>query len=152
MRSRITKISVLVVLAIAVFGAQNAYASYLGVTVTPTAYVVCQPTTDTVGMYLGFSATVTAIGTSKPSKIRIGYQVVDRDSKRVIRSGVTNLKRSKSYKATSDGFVVTLSEKLAYHLNMSYKSGGKTHKLKKTFNANAPDQAALDSLGITACS
>lgn len=150
-RKKVALFSTLFVLAASLVAASSASAAYLGVTVTPTEYVACQPEPGSVGMLLGFKAKVTARGTTKPSKIRIGFQVLDSETKRVIRSGVVNLKRSKGYKAKTPGYVLTDGQMVSYHVNMSYKGYGKTRKLKKTYNSVAPTQAELDQAGIPAC-
>lgn len=138
----------LVVLACA---AQTASASYIFVQVTPTENVTCQPTPESVRLFLSFKAKITVSGTSKPKKVRIGYQVIDRNTKGVLRSGVLNLKRSKGYKGSTPTYDANAEQQLSYHLNMSYKSGGKTKKLKKTYDSDIPSAAYLQSLGIPAC-
>ncbi|MFT4050344.1 MAG: hypothetical protein QM648_11005 [Solirubrobacterales bacterium] len=152
MRKKLALLVTLSVLALSLVGAQSASASYLGVTVKPTEYLLCQPSPDSIGLLLGFRASVTAVGISKPKEIRIGYQVLT-ESKQVLRSGVLKLKRSKGYKADGDKpYVAYLGEKLTYHLNMSYTAGGKKRKKKKNYSATAPTQADIAYYGVTACS
>lgn len=136
---------------IAAAGAPSAQAAYLGVFVTYTPTLICQPAPDQVVALLAFKAKVTATGTTKPSKIRIGYQVVNRQTKAVRRSGVLNLKRSKGYKASTPTFQAAVGEPLAVHANMSYKAYGKTRKKKISDDLDVPDLATLQSYGIPAC-
>lgn len=111
----------------------------------------CRPTPDTLSYRLVFTADVTAIGTSKPKKVRIGFQVVDRDSKRVLRSGVVNLKRSKGYKAETPKFTANADQKLSYNVNLSYTSGGKKRKKKANFKDQVPSLAYMESIGVPSC-
>lgn len=132
-------------------GAQSASAAYLGVTVSyePTGF--CVPAPAQLSYRLKFKAKVTAIGTSKPKKIRVGFQVVDDNTKRVLRSGVTNLKRSKGYKAETPRFTADAGQQLSYHLNMSYYAYGKKRKLKKTFSETIPTAEQIAQAGLPAC-
>lgn len=151
MRKKIALLSLAAVFAVALVTAGTAQASYLGVFVTPTAKDFCRPAPDSLSYRLAFKAKVTATGISKPSKVRIGFQVVDRDTKRVLRSGVVNLKRSNGYKGQTPKFTAAAEEKLAYHLNMSYWAGGREHKKKKSYDDQIPSQAYMDSVGVPSC-
>jgi hypothetical protein len=150
-RKKIALLSLVSVFTVGLIAAGSAQASYVGVFVTPTATDFCLPAPDQLSYRLSFKASVTAVGTSKPSKVRIGFQVLDSDTKRVIRSGVVNLKRSKGYKADTPKFTGTADEKISYHLNMSYKSGGKTLKKKKSFPDQIPSVDQLANSTLPAC-
>ncbi len=151
MRKKIALVSVIASLAVMFAMAQAAYASYVSVFVSYKAAGLCQPAVDQVSYRLTFKADVTAIGVSKPSKVRVGYQIVDSDTKRVLRSGITNLKRSKGYKGQTSRFTAVAGENLSYHLNMKYTVGGKTKKLKKSFPDFIPSSATLNGAGLPAC-
>jgi hypothetical protein len=151
-RKKLALFSVLATLAVSLFAAQAAYASYTYVLVTPNATGFCRTAPDVLSYRLAFTAQVTAVGISKPKQARIAFQVVDSDTKRVIRTDVVYLKRSKGYKGQTKRFEGTAGENVTYHLNLSYSTGGtKTKKLKKSFDDTIPSQADMDSAGVPNC-
>lgn len=132
-------------------GAQSTSAAYLSVYVTPSAEGFCVPAPAQLSYRLAFKAKVTASGTSKPKKIRIGFQVVDANSKRVLRSGVVNLKRSSGYKGKTPRFTADAGQQLTYHLNMSYYAYGKKRTLKKSYPDEIPSAEQIAQSGLPAC-
>lgn len=151
MRKKIALISVVASLAVMFALAQVAQAAYLNVYVGYSYGAQCQPAPDQLSYRLKFKGTVTASGVAKPSKIRIGYQVVDAVSKQVLRSGVTYLNRSSGYKGQTSRFTVVGGQSLSYHLNMKYTAGGKTRKLKKSFPDTIPSAATINAAGLPPC-
>lgn len=151
MRKKIALLSLLSVLVVALVAVPAAQASYLSVFVKVGRTDGCRPTPDTLSYRLAFTADVTAVSIAKPKKVRVGFQVVNRDTKRVLRSGVVNLKRSKGYKAESPRFTANADEKLSYNVNISYESGGKTRKKKANLKDQIPSLSYMDALGVPSC-
>lgn len=151
MRKKLALIVALAALATSLLGAQSASASYLNVLVRPTFTAFCQPSPGTVGMFIRFKASVTAIGVSKPRKVRITFKVTRRGSKDSIRSGVVNLKRSRGYKADTKAFAAVAGEELIYAVKMSYTSGGSTVRRGRTYSSTTYTQAELDAQGVGGC-
>jgi hypothetical protein len=150
-RKKIALLTLVATFAISLFAVQSAYASYVNVFVTPSATGFCRTAPDILSYRLAFKADVTASGVAKPKKVRIGFQVVDSDTKRVIRSGVVNLKKKSGYKGQTKRFEAVAGENLSYHVNMSYTIKGSTKKLKKSYPDSIPSQAELDAAGLPNC-
>jgi crotonobetainyl-CoA:carnitine CoA-transferase CaiB-like acyl-CoA transferase len=126
-------------------------AAYLSVYVTPSATGFCTPSAGRLSYQLAFRAKVKAIGTTKPSRVRIGYKVADQNTGAVLRSGVLNLKKSSRYRGKSKRITADAGQQLYYYLNMSYKAYGKTRKAKTRSTDSIPPLEQLVSLDIPAC-
>lgn len=94
---------------------------------------------------LKFKAKIKRSGVDKPEKVRIGYQVVDSSSLQVVRSGITNLKRSSGYTAKTSTITARADQSLTYHLNMKYTVGGKSSKSKISSPDTIPSVAQMDA-------
>lgn len=152
MRSKLALfISLVALAALAAALPATASASYSSVYVTPSTDGYCTPAPGQLSYYLTFKAKVKTIGIAKPKKVRIGYQVLDADTQKVLRSGVVNLKKSSGYKAKGAPFTVVADQKLTYHLNMKYKIGRRTLKSKKSYDDYVPSAEALANSGLPAC-
>lgn len=152
MRSKISfLLSLCALVALFALLPSSASASFVSVVVTPSTDGYCSPAPDQISYHLTFKAKVRASGTAKPKKVRIGYQVLDADTKAVLRSGVVNLKKSSGYKAKGARFTATAGQNLVYHLNMKYTSGGKTVKSKRDYDDYVPSADALAQAALPAC-
>lgn len=152
MRKKIVSASLLAAVVLSLAAAQSAFASYIFVTgELQGATGLCRPAVDKLSYRLQFKAKVTASGVKKPSRVRVGWQVVDADTKNSIKSGVLNLKKSKGYKGETNRIVATADEYLVYHVNLKYTVQGKTKKAKADFTDHVPTVAELDSVGLPAC-
>lgn len=152
MRKKLALISLLAALAVSAIAAQSAFASYIFVTGQLAGFSdQCRPTPDQLSYRIVFKAKVTASGVKKPSKIRIGWQVLDADTKNVVRSGHLNLKKSKGYKGETTKIVASQDEYLVYHVNLKYTTGGRTKKAKGDFSDHIPTTAEMDAAGVPAC-
>lgn len=128
-----------------------AYASYIKVTVSYGVTDLCRTAPDTLTYKFQFKAKVTRSGVAKPRKVRIGYQVLDASSLQVLESGVTNLYRSKGYKAKSSRVSAKAGQNLNYHFNMKYTTGGKTSKAKLTDTDTIPSVETMDQYQVPYC-
>jgi hypothetical protein len=152
MRKKLALASLLAVVAISLAAAQTAFASYIFVRGELRGVTgLCRPTPDQLSYRLQFRAKVTASGVKKPSKVRVGWQVVDADTKNNIKSGVLNLKKSKGYKGETRRITVTQNEYLIYHVNLKYTVNGRTKKAKADFSDHVPTTADMDAAGVPAC-
>lgn len=152
MRSRISfLISLGALCAMFALIPSSASASYVSVGVTPSTDGYCSPGPDQISYRLTFKAKVKASGVAKPKKVRIGYQVLDADTRVVLRSGVVNLKKSSGYKGQGKRFTATAGQNLVYHLNLQYKSGGRTIKAKRDYDDFVPSAEALAQANLPAC-
>lgn len=134
------------------FSATTASAASISVVASYGFADICVPAPAQLSYRLTFSAKVKASGIAKPSKIRIGFQINDAVTKRVLRSGVTNLHRSKGYKGgKTPRFTVDADQLLTYHLNMSYKAGGRTLKKKASFDDVVPSADQIERSGLPGC-
>jgi hypothetical protein len=88
---------------------------------------------------------------AKPSKIRIGYQAMDSDTLKVLRSGVLNLKKSKGYKGTTSRISATAGQNLKYHITGKYMVQGHEVKSKFTLTDFVPSVEQMDAAGIPNC-
>lgn len=152
MRKKLALVSLMAATAVALFAAQSAYASYIFVTGELRGVTdLCRPVPDQLSYRLQFRAKVRASGVKKPSRVRVGWQVVDADSKKNLKSGVLNLKKSKGYKGETNRITVTQDEYLIYHVNLKYTVNGKTKKAKADFTDHVPTTADMDAAGVPAC-
>lgn len=150
-RKRVALLALASVFAVSLIAAGSAWAWYINVRVYPQAEDFCRPAPDLIAYRLSFTATVDAQAIAAPDKVRVGFQIVDRKTKRVLRSGVLNLKSANGYTGKTPRFMATASQNVSYHLNMSYKAGGRTLKAKKSFPDTIPSQEALDASGLGDC-
>jgi methionine-rich copper-binding protein CopC len=150
-RKRVALLSLAAVFAVSLIAAGSAWAWAVRVTVTPRAADLCRAAPDLIGYRLVFNGMVEANGVTAPDTIRVGYQVVDRSTKRVLRSGAVTLRSSSEYQSQTPRFMATSSEAVSYHLNFYTKVAGHTLKSKKTFPDQIPSQEQLDASGLPDC-
>lgn len=151
LRKRVALLSLASVMAVSLIAAGSAWAWSVSVRVHPEATDLCRPAPDLIAYRMVFTATVQADGIAAPDKVRVGYQIVDRGTKRVLRSGAINLKSSKGYQATTARIMGTASQKVSYHLNLTAYAGGHKLKSKKSFSEQLPSQEELDSISLPGC-
>jgi hypothetical protein len=150
-RKKVALLSLTAVFAVSMIAAGSAWAWSVTVAVQPQPQDFCQPAPDLISYRLGFTARAEAAGIAPPDKIRIGYQVVDRSTKRVLRSGVVMLLSSKNFVGQTPRMLSVASQKVSYHLNMSYQVGGRISKSKKTYPDVIPSQEELDASVLPVC-
>lgn len=112
---------------------------------------LCRTAPDVLTWKIEMQVKFTAVGVSKPKKVRMGYQVMNADSKKVLRSGVLNLKKSKGYKGKSSRISATAGESIKYHVTGKYRSSGKDVKTKFTIYDSVPSVEAMDAAGLPDC-
>lgn len=152
MRKKITLLSLVAAFVMALVVVPTASARYIYVTVSYEATDLCRTAPDVLTYKLQFKAKIKRSGVAKPDKVRIGYQILDADTLAVLRSGTTNLKRSKGYKAKTSTISGRAGENLSYHLNMKYTVEGKSTKSKVTASDTIPSVETMDAAGVPNCS
>lgn len=144
-RKKVTLLSLVAAFVMALVVVPTASARYIYVTVGYEATNLCRTAPDVLTYKLQFKAKIKRSGVAKPDKVRIGYQVLDASSLQVLRSGTTNLKRSKGYKAKTSTISATAGQSLSYHLNMKYTVEGKSSKSKITSPDQVPTVEQMDA-------
>jgi hypothetical protein len=145
LRKKIALLSLISAFVVALVAVPVANAAYIYVTVSYEATNLCRTAPDVLTYKLKFKAKIKRSGVEKPEKVRIGYQVVDSSSLEVVRSGVTNLKRSSGYSAKTTTITARADQGLTYHLNMKYTVGGKSSKSKISSPDTIPSVAKMDA-------
>lgn len=87
--------------------------------------------------------TVTTVGLSKPSTIKVTYQIIDKSTKWTIASRSVTLKKSKGYKADSRRYTVESGHSYTTKIRMSYKIGGKTRRSSEKTSDAAPTREEI---------
>lgn len=151
MRKKIALLSLCSAFLLGLVIVPAASARYIYVTVGYEATDLCRTAPDVLTYKLQFKAKIKRSGVAKPDKVRIGYQVLDASSLQVLRSGTTNLKRSKGYKAKTSTISATAGQSLSYHLNMKYTVEGKSSKSKITSSDQVPSVEQMDAAGVPNC-
>ncbi|MGH2959627.1 MAG: hypothetical protein ACRDKE_08480 [Solirubrobacterales bacterium] len=151
MRKKIALLSLVSAFVIALVAVPAANAAYIYVTVGYEATNLCRTAPDVLTYKLKFKAKIKRSGVPKPAKVRIGYQVLDSSSLAVVRSGVTNLKRSNGYSGKTSTISGTAGQGLTYHLNMKYTVLGKTSKSKISSSDTIPSVEQMDAAGVPNC-
>lgn len=145
MRKKIALLSLVSAFVVAMVAVPTANAAYIKVTVNYSFANICRPAPDVLTYKLKFKGKVERSGIPKPEKVRIGYQVVDSSTLAVVRSGVTNLKRSSGYTGKTSTITARAEQGLTYHLNMKYTVLGKTSKTKISSPDTIPTVADMDA-------
>lgn len=144
-RKKLALLSLVSAFVVALVAVPAANAAYIYVTVNYDVTNLCRTAPDVLTYKLKFKAKIKRSGVDKPSKVRIGYQVVDSSSLQVVRSGVTNLKRKSGYSAKTSTITARAGQGLTYHLNMKYSVAGKTSKSKISSPDTIPSVAQMDA-------
>jgi hypothetical protein len=145
-RKQIALLSLCSAFVLALVAVPTANASYIKPELTQfKAVEICRPAPDALTYKIQMKVKWTAIGVSKPSKIRIGYQAIDADSLKVLRSGILNLKKSKGYKGKTSRITASAGESLKYHITGKYVSGGHSVKSKFTLTDQIPTVEQMDA-------
>jgi hypothetical protein len=151
-RKKIALLSLIAAFVLALVAVSSASASYIQGTVTkfdPTH--LCRTAPDVLTYKIEMQVKFTASGVSKPKKVRMGYQVMDSDTKKVLRSGVLNLKKSQGYKRKTSRISATAGTNIKYHVTGKYRSGGKDVKTKFTTYDSIPSVEAMDAAAVPNC-
>ncbi len=151
MRKKLALLSLVSAFLLALVVVPVASADSIFVSVGYKATGLCRTAPDVLTYKLEFKAKITAVGVTKPKKVRIGYQILDANSLAVLRSGTVNLKKSSGYKAKTKRISATAGQSLSYHLNMKYTVEGQTAKTKITDSDTVPSVADMDAAGIPNC-
>jgi hypothetical protein len=139
------------VLALALVVVPAANAAYISVTAKYSVTDMCRTAPDTLSYRFQFTAKVVRSGVPKPSKVRIGYQVLDASNLQVLGSGVTNLYASKRYKAKSKRVSAKAGQQLNYHFNMSYRVAGMKRGAKLSDTDSIPSVEQMDQYKVPYC-
>lgn len=152
MRKKITLLSLSAAFVLALVAVPSANAYYIQPKLTQfDAVKLCRTAPDVLTYKIEMKVKWTVSGVSKPSKIRIGYQAMDSNSNKVLRSGILNLKRSKGYKGTTSRISATAGSDLKYHITGKYTVYGKDVKSKFTLTDFIPSVEQMDAAGIPNC-
>jgi hypothetical protein len=150
-RKKIALLSLVSAFVVALVAVPAANAAYITVTLGYSVSNICRTAPDVVTYKLKFKATVKRSGVPKPEKVRVGYQVLDSTTKKVLRSGVTNLKRKNGYTAKSSRITATAGQQLTYHLTGKYTVLGDDTKAKFTYPDFIPSVEQMDAAGFPSC-
>lgn len=151
MRKKFALLTVVSAFVLSLAAVPSANAAYIYASLDYSATDLCRTAPDVLTYKLQFKVKFKRSGVAAPSKVRVGYQVMDTDSKAVLRSGVINLKRSKGYKGKTSRISATAGENLTYHVTGKFTVGGKSTKAKFTFSDFVPSVEQMDAAGIPNC-
>jgi hypothetical protein len=151
-RKKIALLSLSTIFAVSLVSAGAAQASSITGTITEFDPVhLCRTAPDVLTYKIEMQVKFVAIGVSKPKTVRMGYQVMNADTKAVLRSGVLNLKKKKGYKGRSSTISATAGTNIKYHVTGKFRSGGKDVKTKFTSYDSIPSVEAMDAAGVPNC-
>jgi len=152
LRKKIALLSLVSAFVVALFAVPAANAAYIFGSINQfQARELCRTAPDVLTYKIKIGVKFKTSGVKKPKKVRIGYQVMDTDTKKVLRSGVMNLKKSKGYKGKTRRITALANQSITYHITGKYTVGGGSAKTKFTEFDNIPSVEQMDTAGIPNC-
>lgn len=144
-RKKIALLTVVSAFVVGLAAVPSANAAYIYATLDYKATDLCRTAPDVLTYKLQMKVKFRRSGVPAPSKVRIGYQVLNADSKAVLKSGIFSLKRKNGYKGKTATISATAGTALTYHISGKFTVFGKSTKANFTYPDDVPTVEQMDA-------